>query len=355
MLTRFLIITALLLAFVSATAAQDLTAKMDEYVQAQGKSKGFMGTALVAKGGKILLDKGYGFASIELKVLNTPANKFRLGSITKQFTASLILQLQEQSKLSVSDLACKYVDNCPDSWKPITIHQLLTHTSGIPSYTGMLTFATPKFMRIPLTPLDILMLTRDKPLDFPPGEKMLYDNSGYIFLGCIIEKVTGQKYASYLKEHIFDPLDMKDSGYDDTRAVLMGRAAGYDKTANSYRNADYLDMSLPYSAGSLYSTTADLYRWDRAMAAGKVISKKSYEAMVTPVKNNYGYGVTLAPVAGRKHVGHGGGINGFSTCISRFPEDDAVVIVLSNVVQGNACAVGKGLSELLFGQSPAQP
>lgn len=355
MIHRCIGTTALFLAAVLPACTQDLAPKMDEYLVAHAKAKGFMGTALVAKGGKVLLDKGYGFASLELNVPNTPAHKFRLGSITKQFTAAAILQLQEQGKLSVTDLACKYVDNCPGTWETITIHQLLTHTSGIPSYTSLLTFATPRFMRIPLTPREVLMLTRDKPLDFPPGEKMAYDNSGYVFLGCIIEKVSGQKYADYLQEHIFDPVKMKDSGYDDTRQILMNRAAGYEKIAGGYRNADYLDMSLPYAAGSLYSTTADLYRWDRALYTEKVIGKKSHDAMIAPAKSNYAYGVMVAPLAAHKQVGHGGGINGFSTCINRFPDDDAVVIVLSNVVQGNACNIGKGLASLLFGEKMDWP
>jgi CubicO group peptidase (beta-lactamase class C family) len=199
------------------------------------------------------------------------------------------------------------------------------------------------------------MLTRDKPLKFQPGEKWEYDNSGYIFLGCIIEKVSGRSYSGYLKEHIFDPLGMADSGYDQTRDLLPGRSAGYDKTPSGFRNADYLDMSLPYAAGSLYSTVRDLYRWDRALYTEKVVSAKSYEAMTTPVKNDYGYGLQVAPMYKHKQVGHGGGINGFSTCINRFPDDGAVVIVLSNVVQANACGIGNGLAGLLFGEQVSFP
>lgn len=338
-----------------AATQPDVANQLDRFLQAHENIKGFMGTALVARGGKILIDKGCGFANVELKVANTPDNKFRIGSITKQFTAAAIMQLQEQGKLNVTDLACKYVDNCPDTWKAITIHQLLSHTSGIPSYTGQPAFPTPKFMRIPLTPVEVLMLTRDKPLRFQPGEKWEYDNSGYIFLGCIIEKVSGRNYADYVKEHIFDLLDMSGTGYDKTREVLPGRAAGYEKTPTGYRNADYLDMSLPYAAGSLYSTTHDLYTWDRALYTGKVVGAKSYAAMTTAVKNDYGYGLTVAPLYKHKQVGHGGGINGFSTCINRFPDDDAVVIVLSNLTNGNACAVGSGLAGILFGEKVAIP
>ncbi len=351
------ILRSLILVLVAgfAVVAQDLAATMDEYLQAYVKLDRFMGTALVAKGGKIILDKGYGFANIELQVPNSPSNKFRLGSITKQFTATAVLQLREHGKLNVTDLVCKYVENCPEAWKTITIHHLLTHTSGIPSYTGFPDFPKPRMMRIPLSPLEIVMLSRDKPLDFPPGEKWSYDNTGYVFLGYIIEKISGEKYADYLRKHIFDPLDMKSSGYDDTRTILPGRAAGYSRGPDGYVNADYLDMSLPHAAGSLYSTTGDLYRWDRALYTEKVLTRKSLDAMFTPVKNNYGYGLMFAPQFNHKQIGHGGGINGFSTQISRFPDDDAAVILLSNVDFANAGNLARGLTAILFGEKYELP
>jgi D-alanyl-D-alanine carboxypeptidase len=339
----------------AAVPAQDLATKMDEYLQAYTKLNRFMGAALVARGGKIVLDKGYGYANLELKAPNTPDNKFRLGSITKQFTATAVMQLQESGKLSVNDPVCKYVESCPEAWKPITIHHLLTHTSGIPSYTGFPDFAKPKMMRMPLSPLEIVLLSKDKPLDFPPGEKWSYDNTGYVFLGYIIEKVSGEKYAAYLQNHIFGPLNMRDSGYDDTRAILPGRAAGYSRGPDGYLNADYLDMSLPHAAGSLYSTTGDLYRWDRALYTGKVLSKKSLDAMFTAVQNNYGYGWMVAPMANHKQIGHGGGINGFSTYIARFPDADAAVIVLANADFANAGALARGLAAILFGEKYELP
>jgi CubicO group peptidase (beta-lactamase class C family) len=258
------------------------------------------------------------------------------------------MQLQERGKLSVSDPVCKFVDNCPEAWKPVTIHHLLTHTSGIPSYTNMPDFRLPKFKRQPLSPLEISLLTKDKPLEFQPGEKMAYDNTGYVLLGYVIEKVSGEKYADYLKKHIFGPLDMNESGYDDTRTILPNRAAGYSRGPDGLRNADFLDMSLPHAAGSLYSTVRDLYQWDRTLYTEKVLSKKSLAAMFTPAKNDYGYGYMLAPQAGHKFVGHGGGIDGFTTMISRFPDDDAAVIVLSNVETANAGGVARGLVSILF-------
>lgn len=327
----------------------DLTAKLDRVLRAHQEYRRFMGAALVAKDGKVLLEKGYGMANLELDVPNTPDTKFRLGSITKQFTATAILQLEEQGKLATSDLACKYVDGCPDTWKAITIHHLLTHTSGIPSYTTREFMSKPQNVRVPLTPVEILMLSKDKPLEFEPGTKWNYDNSGYIFLGAIVEKVSGEKYADYLRKHIFEPLDMQDSGYDDTKTVLKNRASGYQPSPKGLVNADYLDMSLPYAAGSLYSTVRDLYRWDRALYTDKALSKSSREKLFTSYKSDYGYGWMLKPMVNHKQVGHGGGIFGFVTYIARFPDDDAFVVVLSNSVASNPAAIAAQLAGTLFG------
>jgi D-alanyl-D-alanine carboxypeptidase len=352
--SRIFLLTALC-AQAALAQVQDLGSQLDKVLAGFQKNRAFTGSALVAKGGKVILEKGYGMANIELDVPNSPDTKFRLGSITKQFTATSILQLEEQHKLAVTDAACKYVPECPDSWKAITIHQLLSHTSGIPSYTDTPDFVKPKMMRVPLSPVEILMLSKDKPLDFPPGEKFHYDNSGYIFLGAIIEKVSGEKYADYLKKHIFGPLDMQDSGYDESTAILKNRAAGYRPTASGeLRNAEYLDMSLPYAAGSLYSTVRDLYRWDRALYSDKVLTKASREKMWTPVKNNYAYGWAIN-TRGHKQIAHGGGINGFATFIARYPDDDTVVIVLSNNERANPAAIAMALAGVAFGEGADLP
>lgn len=207
----------------------------------------------------------------------------------------------------------------------ITIHQLLSHTSGIPSYTESKDFPTPRFLRIPLTPSEMLLLTKDKTLDFEPGSKWKYSNSGYIFLGMIVEKATGEKYADCLRKHIFGPLGMQDSGYDVTDQVLKGRASGYKPCGETLCNADYIDMSLPYAAGSLYSTVRDLYKWDRALYTDKVLAAASRTKMFTPVKGDYGYGWQTSDFAKHRAVHHGGGIPGFATVLVRFVSDDATV------------------------------
>ncbi len=350
-----LVLFVVLWSAASLAQAQDLASKLDAVLSGYQKNRSFVGSALIAKGGKVILEKGYGLASVELDVPNGPDTKFRLGSITKQFTSTAILQLEEQGKLSVTDTACKYLPECPETWKAITIHQLLSHTSGIPSYTDGPDFAKPKMMRIPLKPVEILMLTKDKPLEFQPGEKWKYDNSGYIFLGVIVEKVSGEKYADYLKKHIFGMLDMNDSGYDDSNIILKNRAQGYRSVTDGFRNADYLDMSLPYAAGSLYSTVNDLYRWDRALYSDKVLTKASREKMWTPVKNDYAYGWAVGQAYKHKQIAHGGGINGFSTFIARYPDDDAFVVVLSNNERSAAGAIAGGLAGILFGEKVDLP
>ena len=285
-----------------------LAARLDEILRANQQYRHFMGSVLLAKSGKVILEKGYGMANLELDVPNSPATKFRIGSITKQFTSTAILQLQEQGKISVKDAACKYIDNCPESWKAITIHQLLTHTSGIPNYMNPKFVQTSANIRPALSPQDIVMLMRDKPLDFEPGSKYLYGNTDYVFLGAIIERASGERYADYLRAHIFAPLGMDDSGFDDMATIIKNRASGYELWARGLENARSFDMALFSAAGALYSTIRDLYRWDRALYTDKVLTKASLAKAWTPEKNDYGYGWELQSVAGHKQVGHGGGV-----------------------------------------------
>ena len=348
-----LLLTALVLPCIGQT--DDLPSKLDQVANAYRDNRSFMGSVLVAKGGKILLEKGYGMADLEWDLPNAPDVKFRLGSMTKQFTAAAILLLAQDGKLSVEDSACKYFDGCPEAWKAITIHQLLSHTSGIPSYTDEKNFGNPKSLRLPMTPTEIVLLSKDKPLDFEPGTKWKYDNSGYVFLGSIIEKVSGEKFEGYLKKHIFEPLGMKDTGYDQTAAVLKHRASGYQSCGSALCNSDYIDMSLPYAAGALYSTVGDLYRWDRALNTDNLLRKESRDRMFTPVMHEYGYGWMLGPMANHKHEGHGGAIPGFSTYIARFPAEDASVIVLSNNMSSNAQPIADALAGTLFGEKVSLP
>jgi CubicO group peptidase (beta-lactamase class C family) len=321
--TRLLVLTALSLFAVVIALAQEaapIASKLDEYLSAAAK-KDFTGSALVARDGKVIFSKGYGMANAEWDVPNTPQTKFRLGSITKQFTAASILLLQERGKLGVRDPVCKYIAECPKAWEPITIHHLLTHTSGIPSYTDVK--SPEEFRKLSLTqvtPAGFVDSFKGKPLEFPVGEKMKYNNSGYFMLGYIIEKVSGQRYETFLQENIFTPLKMANTGYDTHDRILKNRATGYSKRDDKIVNSDYLDMTVPYAAGSLYSTVEDLFAWNEALFSDKLLSAKSREAMMTVDKNDYAYGLMVTQQYNRKMVIHGGGINGFNTILARFPK-----------------------------------
>jgi CubicO group peptidase (beta-lactamase class C family) len=242
----------------------------------------------------------------------------------------------------------------------VTVEHLLTHTSGIPSYTGL-----PSFMSdVSRNPYEVRAFVEkfcSGDLEFEPGSTFRYNNSGYFILGAIVEQITGKKYEQVLKERIFDPLGMTSSGYDMPRTLLPKRARGYTRRLSGVINADYIDMSLPYAAGSLYSTVDDLYLWDQALYTEKVLPAASKERMFTPRLNNYGYGWAIrkqpigAGKAERTTIGHGGGINGFSTLITRVPEDRHLVVLLSNTVIGgnNLALMTDGALDILYGRTPA--
>jgi CubicO group peptidase (beta-lactamase class C family) len=331
----FLVVVIAMTAF--AAAAQNKAKQLDEMLQQYFEHGQFHGSALVAENGKVIFKKGYGMADYEWDIPIKPDTKFRLGSITKQFTATLILQLVEQGKI---DLQGKLSDYLPyyrkDVGDKVTIHQLLNHTSGIPSYTGL-----PKFFedvsRNPYGVEDFVKKYCSGDLEFEPGSKFSYNNSGYFLLGAIIEQITGKKYEEMLQEKIFGPIGMNDSGYDHHATIIKHRATGYSKTEDGYANSAYLDMSIPYAAGSLYSTVEDLYKWDRALETEKVLTQKSKDLMFKPGMSNYGYGFVMGEMeigkTGKKVkiIGHGGGINGFNTLITRLPESGSLVVLLGNV------------------------
>lgn len=349
-LSRIVAGLAILTLLSLSVAAQDAAAKFDEYLSGLAKQNLFSGAVLVSKDGKVIFQKGYGKANEEFDIPNTPQTRFRLGSITKQFTSAAILLLEERGKLRVTDPVCNYVTNCPDAWKEITIHHLLSHTSGIPNFTALPDYAPN--MHAPVTNDAMLTRFRDRPLDFKPMEKWNYSNSGYFLLGVIIEKAGGETYENFLQKNIFDPLKMANSGYDRFEKILKNRATGYSSLKGGRVNSTYLDMSQPGAAGALYSTVEDLFAWNEALFGGKLLSARSLETMTTPVKNNYGYGVGIAETFKRKTISHGGGINGFSTYLLRYLDDKVTIAVLRNQDYG-APPPGKiteTLAALLFGE-----
>jgi CubicO group peptidase (beta-lactamase class C family) len=345
--------------------ALDLAGRMDAYLQAAQKLHWFTGSVLVARGGQVLLSRGYGMANYELDVPNTPQTKFRLGSVTKQFTSMAIMQLETQGRLKVTDTVKTFFPDYPKGDK-ITIRHLLTHTSGVPNFTDLPEYL--KAMTLPTTPLETVAKFKNLPLDFAPGEKWNYSNSGYILLGAIIEKVTGGSYEKFVRENIFRPLGMNDSGYDHAEEIIKNRASGYEYPDDKLANCKYVDMSIPYAAGSLYSTVEDLYKWDRALYTEKLLPKAALEQMFrpfefkgvlsaepAPTKASYAYGWMINSYAGHKEIHHSGGVNGFTTDILRFPDDDACVIVLNNSMTAYTGVVSRSMADYLFGQTVEMP
>jgi CubicO group peptidase (beta-lactamase class C family) len=347
--SRYLVLLAI--TFLVSGYSPPLASQIDDMLTKLAEQDLFSGSVLVAKDGEVLISKGYGMANIELEAPNTPQTKFRIGSITKQFTAMAILQLQQEGKLNVNDPICQYIEDCPEAWEPVTIRQLLTHTSGIYNFTNASSY--PDFKMQHASPAEIIEQFRDLPLDFPPGETWSYSNSGYILLGYIIEDISGQSYAGFLKDNIFEPLQMADTGYDNNGDVIKNRASGY---SSKRTNADYIDMSVVHAAGGLYSTVEDLFLWDQALYTDTLIPTPLREEMFTPLVQipdtevSYGYGWLIDTQLNHKRISHSGGIEGFVTEIDRYPNDEVVIIVLSNLERALPDAIALGIAKVMFGE-----
>jgi CubicO group peptidase (beta-lactamase class C family) len=327
----------------------------DAYLSRMLELEQFNGTVLIAKGGKVILKKGYGFANHEWAMQNTAQTKFRIGSLTKQFTATAILQLHEQGLLDVNDFLSEYIPDYPEGDR-ITLHHLLTHTSGIFNMTNIEDFQAYAYTVEPLPIEEVIEFFKHLPLDFDPGSTFSYSNSGYVLLGYIIEKVSGRNYGEYLRENIFDTVGMNDSGVDSNQSLIAKRAAGYSRSeTNMLINAPYIDMSVPHAAGALYSTVEDLYRWDRSLYGTLVLSGASLSIMFTPFLSNYAYGWGISERFGRKRISHSGGINGFLSNIARYVEDDIVIIVLSNFIFTPLGDISRNLAAITFGQPYEMP
>ena len=337
----------------SICVAQEATLRMEQIVQSYVDGKKFMGAVLVAEDQTILLDKGYGSANLEWNIPDSSSTRFRLGSLTKQFTAAGILLLEERGKLKTDDPVKKYMPDAPTAWDKITIYNLLTHTSGIPSFTSFPDYRSTE--ATPTTPEKLVARFRDKPLEFQPGEKWEYSNSGYVLLGYLIEKITGQSYKDFIQKNIFKPLSMNDSGYDSNTTIIPHRASGYTPGPNGPTNAGYIDMTIPLSAGALYSTTEDLLRWEQGLFGGKLLSAASLKKMTTPFKNDYACGLIVRNRNGRTIIEHAGGIEGFNTHLSYYPEDKLVVAVLGNLNGSAPTELAAKLASSVHGETVVLP
>lgn len=347
---------ALLFVFNLATgvsAAEDFAPRFEAIVAEYIAGNQFSGSVLVERDGEILLNGAYGWANREWKVPTTTGTRYRIGSLTKQFTAAAILLLEERGLLRTDDLLTKHLPDSPAAWGEITVFHLLTHTSGIPNFTSFPDFASTQANRAGLD--DLIRRFQGKPLDFAPGTQWNYSNSGYVLLGAVIQKVSGQSYAQFLDEHFFEPLGMRSTGYDYNALILPLRASGYTYTNGYFSNAAFTDMSVPFSAGALYSTTGDLLVWQKALASGKVLSAPSLEKMTTSVTNRYAMGLFSARLNGRQAWFHGGAIAGFQSELDYYPDPRLTVIVLGNVSTTAVADIALHLGGLVLGRAVVLP
>lgn len=330
-----------------------LVARMGQVVVPYVTDNSFMGSILVARGKEILLNKGYGKANLDWDISNAPDVRFRIGSITKQFTAVLVLLLQQDGKLNVNDPVSKYLPDAPASWKHIKLVNLLGHTSGIPDFTDDPRSVT--WSMSTHTPAEEVNFIRDKPLDFEPGSKFSYSSSNYILLGYILERVTGISYGQLLRERLIIPLGLSNTGMDADDLILHKRASGYLVGIKGLVYARSESMSVPYAAGGMYSTTGDLLKWEHALFGHKVLSDASLKLLTTPGKGDYGFGLFIVKSKGVTVIFHNGGDAGFSARLAYVPERRIAVIVLGNVATGSPQAMGDDLMQLALGRKVTLP
>ncbi|WP_332878619.1 serine hydrolase domain-containing protein [Massilia sp. S19_KUP03_FR1] len=313
-----------------APVAADIDKLMSRYFKADRPGA----IVLVTKDGNTIFRKAYGMANLEQQIALQPEMALRIGSITKQFTAAAIMLLAEQGKLSLADDITKYLPAYATHGSTITIENLLTHTAGIKNYTALPKF--PSIARTDMTVAQMLQLIQSEALEFRPGERFAYSNSGYFLLGAIIEQVSGSSYASFMEKNIFAPLQLQHTFYDSNVRVIPSRVEGYSKTRHGFDNAEFLSLSIPYAAGALRSSVDDLARWNGAIVAGKLLRPESWKRMMSSsILSNgkptgYGYGWFVRKIQGRDAIEHGGDINGFSGDTVRFPAEGYYIAILVN-------------------------
>jgi D-alanyl-D-alanine carboxypeptidase len=323
---------------------------VDKYIESAMRDHHIPGVSLaIGRHGKVVLAKGYGQANVELSVPATEDTVYQLASVTKTFTATAIMMLVEEGKLRLDDKVTKHLSDLPKAWEAVTVYHLLNHTSGIKSYTNVENFF--KMSRKDYSHHEILGLVTNEPLEFVPGEKWNYSNSGFFLLGMLIEKVTGKTYGEFLEGRIFQPVGMTHTRTNDLHAIIPNRAQGYTWNGQELRIGEYVSPSQPFSAGMLVSSVNDLLKWDAALDSETLLNKSTLAHMWTPsplskrAETEYGLGWEIGKVNGHRVVSHSGGIPGFRADISRFVDDKLTVIVLANSDQGgNAGALARGIA-----------
>lgn len=340
-------------AFFAAAGNALLADQTDDYLREQMRTHRIPGASLIiTKDGKEVKSASYGLANLELNVPVKLETVFEIGSISKQFTATCILLLQQDGKLSVEDKIGKYLKDIPDAWTNVTIRHLLSHTSGVKSYTGLSGFALTEH----LTQAQFIKKLGVQPLEFQPGESWKYSNSGFSLLGYIIENVSGKSYWQFLRERILQQLGMNTTTDRNPGTIITNRAAGYEQTNHLHINRDY-DLTDVFSAGAIASTVGDLAKWSAALDSEIILSTASKTAAWTPQKLNdgkatkYGFGWFIDSVEGHRNIGHGGSTSGFNASIQRFPDDGLAVILLTNTDEQIATTIARKIATFYFEKS----
>lgn len=363
-------LTAVLAAAMLAAQPVDAAPRPDrqiaEYVQARADLGQFNGVVLVVKGDKVVFQKAYGWANVELRVPNRLDTRFAVASITKQFTAAAILQLRDSGRLRLEDSICQYVEACPEAWKPVTLRHLLNHTGGVPDYEEPLELFSAEYTSFISRPDNVDRILRDavaKPLDFAPGSKFHYSNTGYILLSRVIAKVSGETYERYIEDHLLAPAGMSLSSIDDGTYV-PGAAQGYHSRDGvplktllagvpfaelplTPRNPG--DLSGDHGDASLWTTAGDLAKWVRALEAGEIIGPASLREMKDGGQHGYGYGLESIEASGRRRIRHTGGVNGFVSVVQWYPDQDITIVVLSNYIGSRVSPTVGAITSILFG------
>jgi len=336
-----------------ARQKENVEKELEAYIHAYMELNQFSGSILISQKGQVIMKKGFGMANYEYDTPNRSITKFRIASLTKQFTAMAIMLLEEKGLLSIDDYLSKYIPDYQNGHN-IKILHLLTHTSGIPDHTEFEDFNQER--RVFHYEIDQTIETfKQKSLEFSPGEKFKYSNSGYILLGYIIEKVTQMTYEDFIVRNIFSPLKMNHSGFENMDKVIKDRAYGHHMKDDEIIHAKFRDISNAHASGALYSTVEDLYLWDRALYTDKLIGYESLKRMFTPFTDHYGYGWGIVDVFNRKMVGHNGETEGFRTNMTRFPNEDVCIIVLSNFEHAPIGKMSIDMAAILFGEKYTIP
>lgn len=360
-LTLTLILTSPLAALPAPPTDSELAAKIDAIAATQLTKPNAVGLSIaVGRGDSVIFSKGYGSANLEFDIPMNADTILRIGSVTKQFTAAAVMKLVEQNKLSLDDTLDKMLPDYPAPSKPVTLRHLLNHTSGIWSCTDSEEFME-RDATLELTPDQVIATFKDKPLEFDPGTKWNYSNSGYYLLGEIIEHASGKPYAQFVQDELFTPLSLTHTRYENNQEIIPNRAQGYGFNGKTRVNDKPIGADVPGAAGSLLSTGSDLARWNIALVNGKVISADSYALMTTPTilpdgsNTKYGFGLVMDNWESRPRISHGGGIFGFTSQLAYFPNEQITVAVIANTEAFDPGKVAASVARAALGLEEFQP